>query len=159
MKKILLVLIILCLPVNAETIVIKRGGGRRSKAILDKKFVFMQAGQEEAFTRSEESSSSSSSKPVQHQSSKSINTLSKQLKKTPARKAAPVKTAAPVTRTASHSKGNPNGHSGRGQGGGTVASKPVQQDIYNEDNWGDYAEYETVEMDESLNVNAKILNR
>lgn len=156
MKKTLLLLLLLSLPVQAETILIKRSGGRKSKAILNKKFVFMQAGQEEAFTRSEEEQTSPSQGTVKHSSSKNINTLSKKLVRTQVSK--PKATRTKVTKAASSTQGNPNGSSGSSSNAGLTASKPVQQDIYDEGNWGDYAEYETVEFDESLNVNAVILS-
>ena len=157
MKKTLLLLILLTLPVQAETILIKRSGVRKSKAILDKKFVFMQSGQEEeAFSRAQTSSSRVNQPRIKEKSSENISSLNNRLIKIKEPVAPVILSKVKVPRSNKILTKIPSSSTVGSSTGKT--SKPVQVNVYDEGNWNDYAEYETVEMDESLNVNAKIVN-
>jgi hypothetical protein len=131
----------------AETIIIQSPNNKkRSKAILDKNFLFMKSNPEEAFTREATSSNQPNtnlhqSKP--HASSSrlaNINSSLSQIKR--------VQVSSPPIAS---------------QKPGATKQGPVQKqdrkldiNIFDENNWDDYVDYKEIELEESLGVKAVI---
>jgi hypothetical protein len=147
MLKILFMILLSFNGAIAETIVIQSPSAKkRSKAILDKNFLFMKSNSEEAFTRETSSSNQSNANLHQakpHASSSSlanINSSLSQIKKVqvtslPKKSQMPVATMQAPAQKSEH-KPNIN--------------------IFDENNWDDYVDYEEIELEESLGVKAVI---
>lgn len=147
MLKLFLVLLLCFNSVIAETIIIKSPNAKkRSKAILDKNFLFMKADTEEAFTRevSDSTPHTSNRPPVESSSNLgNINSSLNQTRKKNTNIGKPIITTYKPTSTNNKISSQ-------------TPQVKTQVNIYDENNWQEYADYEEIEIEESLGVKAII---
>ena len=147
MLKIFFLLILITAPAQSETIIIKSPSAKKkSKAILDKNFLFMKTGNEEAFTRGHSVPNSQAQHNPESKSSSNLSHINSSLNQTQ-KKHTNIRKQVTAPKPESKSM-NPNSSS--------TAQTKTQVNIYDEDNWQEYTDYEEIEMEESLGVKAII---